>query len=111
MPDLPPTLTGKKLGILLSCPPRHPNFQHALNLAETALNQGLQVYLYCIDEAVLGLSNPHLQSLSPGRLKLFACGLAARKHAVPLDESATFSGLATLSDIITATDRFLSFNA
>lgn len=107
----PPTLAGKKMGLLISCPPQHPNFKHALLLAKSALQLGLQVYVYIIDDAVTGISHPDLLSLQSDNLKLFACAFTARQRNVPIDDAATFGGLGALSDIITATDRFLSFNA
>ena len=42
----------RKLGILLSVAPDHPNFLHGLQLATAALNARDEVYLYCLDEAV-----------------------------------------------------------
>jgi len=101
---------GKKLGLLISVPPGHPNFNHGIHLAETALARGVAVYLYCIDEAVKGLDDPRVQRLKSGGLKLFACAYGARRRGIPPGEQATFGGLTIVNDLITATDRFLSFN-
>ena len=101
---------GRKLGLLLSTPPDQPNFRHALRLAETALQAGSAVYLYCSDEAVTGLADPHLQSLKPRGLILYACAYAARRRNLPLNDLATFAGLSVVSDLMAGTDRFLSFN-
>ena len=49
------SLRGKKLGLLLSTRPGHPPFRHGVSLAKAALDAGLKVYLYCIDEAVFAL--------------------------------------------------------
>jgi len=57
------SLRGKKLGVLLSTSPDRPGFHHGLGLAEAALAEGVEVYLYCIDEAVRGLNEPRLQLL------------------------------------------------
>jgi sulfur relay (sulfurtransferase) complex TusBCD TusD component (DsrE family) len=104
------SLRGKKLGILLSTSPDQPGFQHGLRLAETALQEGLEVYVYCIDDAVRGLGDPQLRRLTVLGLKLFACAYAAQRRQLPRGEEAAFAGLGSLSDIMTATDRFLSFN-
>jgi sulfur relay (sulfurtransferase) complex TusBCD TusD component (DsrE family) len=104
------SLRGKKLGLLLSTRPDQPGFQHGLNLAQTALDEGLDVYLYCIDDAIYGLQQPRLQSLAARGLKLFACAHAAQKRGLPLNDQAIFAGLGTVSDLIAATDRFVSFN-
>jgi sulfur relay (sulfurtransferase) complex TusBCD TusD component (DsrE family) len=104
------SLRGKKLGILLSTSPGQPGFQHGLHLAEAALEEGLEVYLYCVDEAVRGLGDSRLRRLTAQGLKLFACANAAQRRHVPRSEQAVFAGLASLSDIMAATDRFLSFN-
>lgn len=103
-------LTGKKLGILVSAAPESVNFTHVLNLAGTALENGVTVYLYLIDEAVPGIELDGLQSLRPKGLKLFACAFGAKKRNLETDDRATWVGLATASDLIAATDRFVSFN-
>ena len=103
-------LASKKLGVLISVPPNHPNFTHGICLAETALAHGVDVYLYCIDEAVRGLGDPRWRKLKADGLKLFACAYGAERRKVPMSEQATFSGLSLLNDVIASADRFLSFN-
>jgi sulfur relay (sulfurtransferase) complex TusBCD TusD component (DsrE family) len=103
-------LRGKKLGLLLSASPTDPNFQRGLRLAETALGRGIDVYLYCIDEAVKGVGDPRLQSLSARGLKLYACAYAAQRRGLPVNEEAVFAGLTIVNDLIASTDRFVSFN-
>jgi len=103
-------LRGKKLGILVSIPPTHANFGRGLSLAETALSEGVDVYLYCIDEAVLGVDESKLQLLRERGLKLYACAYAAQRRGLALTDKAIFSGLSVVSDLIVGTDRFLSFN-
>jgi hypothetical protein len=104
-------LQGKSLGILLSAAPSHPAFQHGLRLAGQAVERGVDVYLYCLDDAVLGLQNGYLQSLRLRGLRLFACALGARRRNLPFSDDAIFAGLGTLAEIAARTDRFLSFNA
>ena len=101
---------GKKLGLLISVPPEHPNFNHGVRLAETALARGVTVYLYCIDDAVQGLHDPRLQRLKASGLNLFACAYGAQHRSIRVGEQATFGGLAIVSDVIAGTDRFVSFN-
>jgi predicted peroxiredoxin len=103
-------LAGNKLGILISAAPDQPNFSHGLRLAVTALKNGISVYLYLIDQAVPGIDEPRLQSLRADGLKLFACAFGAKKLNLETDERATWVGLATASELISATDRFVSFN-
>jgi predicted peroxiredoxin len=104
------SLRGKKLGLLISAPPDHPNFAHGVRLAEVALAQGADVYLYCLDQAVAALGNPHLQKLKNDGLKLFACAYGAQRRNLPMGEQAIFGGLTILSDVIGSVDRFVSFN-
>jgi hypothetical protein len=101
---------GKKLGVLLSVPPGHPNFERGLRLVETALNRGVAVYLYCVDEAINGVADAKLQSLKGRGLNLFACAYAAQRRGIPVNDAAAFAGLTVVSDLMTATDRFVSFN-
>jgi sulfur relay (sulfurtransferase) complex TusBCD TusD component (DsrE family) len=104
------SLRGKKLGLLLSTAPSQPGFQHGLRLAEAALADGAEVYLYCIDEAVRGLDEPPLRALTARGLKLYACAYAAQQKALERNPTATYAGLALLSDLMAAADRFVSFN-
>jgi len=104
------SLRGRKLGILISAPPDRANFRHGLKLAESALNQGVLVYLYCIDDAVKGVKTDELQRLRERGLNLFACAYAAQRRGIAVSEAAAFGGLGVLSDVISATDRFVSFN-
>jgi sulfur relay (sulfurtransferase) complex TusBCD TusD component (DsrE family) len=104
------SLRGKKLGLLLSSHPDLPNFKHGLGLAEAALNEGLDVYLYCIDDAVRGVGQAQLQSLAARGLKLYACAYAAHRRGLAVNDKAIFAGLGVVSDLIASTDRFVSFN-
>ena len=104
------SLRGKKLGLLLSTEPTHANFRHGVNLAAAAVEAGVTVYLYCIDEAVRGVEDAELQNLRGRGLNLFACAYAAQRRQLPCTEFATFGGLGLVNDLIAGTDRFLSFN-
>ena len=87
-----------------------PGFGQALDLAAKAIGDGEKVFLYCIDDAVPGISDPRLAKLREDGLNLFGCAYSMRQRKLPLDESAVFSGLSVLSDIMADTDRFESFN-
>jgi len=103
-------LRGKKLGLLLSTAPDHPNFMHGVRLAETALVNGVEVYLYCIDEAVPGIQDPRIISLKEKGVRLFACAYGAHKRNLTMDGAALFAGLTVVADLMADTDRFISFN-
>lgn len=100
----------RKLGVLVSSAPHQPNFSHALGVAGAALTAGHSVYLYLIDEGVPGIDDPKLQALRQRGLHLFACAFGAKKRKLVTDERATWVGLATASDLVSSTDRFVSFN-
>src|ERR1035437_5827225 len=103
-------LRGKKLGVLLSIHPDQPNFERGIRLVETALAEGVDVYLYCIDHAVSGVADSRIQELKTRGLKLHACAYGAHRRTIPLSDAAVFAGLTVVSDIIAATDRFVCFN-
>lgn len=103
-------LNGKKLGVLLSTRPDQPGFTHGLKLVEAALAKGVDVYLYCIDDAVTGVGDARLQALKARGLKLYACAYGAQRRNLPLNELATYAGLTVVSDLMAGTDRFVSFN-
>lgn len=105
-------LTRKKLGVLLSTAPEHPNLETALGLAEAALDRGADLYLYLIDDGVRALADRRLRAL-PGRgAKLFVCAYGCQKRRIPLEDSPdlTYCGLVVLTDIINGTDRFIALN-
>jgi sulfur relay (sulfurtransferase) complex TusBCD TusD component (DsrE family) len=104
------SLRGKKLGVLISARPGQSNFSHGVRLVEAALAEGVEVYVYCVDDAVEGVGDARLQKLRTQGAKLFACAYAARRRHLPITEQAVFSGLTILSDLIAGTDRFVSFN-
>jgi len=95
---------------MVSVAPDAPGFGQALELAAKALGEGEKVYLYCIDDAVPGIGDPRLVKLRDDGLNLFGCAYSMRQRKLPLDDSAVFSGLSVLSDIMADTDRFESFN-
>ena len=105
-------LAQKRLGLLLSTGPRHPNLETALGLAGAALGRGASVYLYLIDDGVRTLADPRLRALPPRGLKLFACAYGCQKRRIPLEDSAeiTYCGLVVLTDLINGTDRFVALN-
>ncbi len=105
-----PTPRGRKLGVLLSTSPAEAPFRHGVRLAEAALAEGVDVYLYCIDEAVRGVADPELQALKARGLKLYACAYGAHQRNLPVDDSAAYAGLTVVSDLVAGTDRFVSFD-
>ncbi len=108
--DQDPDKPRRKLGVLVSVGPGHPNFEHGVRLAAAAMQAGTEVYLYCLDEAVLGVNDNRLQSMRGAGLRLFGCEFARRNRKLPPDENAIYGGLTMLSDLAGATDRFISFN-
>jgi sulfur relay (sulfurtransferase) complex TusBCD TusD component (DsrE family) len=100
----------RTLGILLSTGPDQAGFQHGLRLAQAALARKVEVYVYCLDDAVVGVADPALQALRERGLRLYACAYGARRRRLPLTDQAVFAGLGVLSDLIAAADRFVSFN-
>jgi len=103
-------LAGRKLGLLLSTSPDHPNLDTAVGLCAAALDRGILVYLYLIDDAVAAVEDPRLQALAGRGAKLFVCAYGCQRRRLPLSDRATNCGLVVLADIINATDRFLALN-
>ena len=100
----------KKLGLLLSTPPQHPNLETVIRLTETALAANCQVYLYLIDQGALAMDHPRFNTLTEQGLKLFVCAYGAEHHHVSLSGKATPCGLVVLSDLVKGCDQFISFN-
>jgi len=102
-------LAGKKLGVLLTTAPEHPNFRPALALMNGALDAGVRLYLYCVDDGVRSVATPEIQALKARGASVFGCAYGAGRRNIPLDESAAWSGLTVLADVVGSTDRFVSF--
>ena len=102
-------LTGKKLGVLLTTPPEHPNFRPAVALMQAALDARVRVYLYCIDDAVRAIAAPEIQAIKERGASLFGCAYGAHRRHLAVDDSAAWSGLTVLADVVGSTDRFVSF--
>jgi len=103
-------LAGKKLGLLVSTGPDHPNLEAALGLSRAALERGVGVYLYLIDDGVAAVEDPRVQALAARGARLFVCAYGCQKRGLPLSERATNCGLVVLSDIVGGTDRFVALN-
>lgn len=113
-PDIPQVrLEKKKLGLLLSRGPDHPNARTVTGLSEEALASGVEVYLYLIDEGVKNLHDDRLLRLASSGVKLFVCAYGCQQHHIATEgygKDVTFCGLVVLSNIINGCDRFLAFN-
>jgi sulfur relay (sulfurtransferase) complex TusBCD TusD component (DsrE family) len=104
-----PSPTGRKLGILLSTGPGHPQLQGCLRLADAALAEGVEVYLYLIDDGVAAADDPGLQALAGRGARLFACAYGRQRRRLPLTGGVTYCGLVVLTDLLGGTDRFVAF--
>src|ERR1700722_19585760 len=102
-------LTGRKLGVLLTTAPDHPNFRPAVALMNAALEAGVRVYLYCIDDAVRAVDTPEIQAIKARGASLFGCAYGAHRRKLPVNDLAAWSGLTVLADVVGSTDRFVSF--
>jgi hypothetical protein len=102
----------KKLGILLSTGPDHPNLDTAVGLGSAALARGADVYLYLIDDGVRALGEPRLRALPSRGAKLFVCAYGCQKRRIPLEDASdvSYCGLVVLTDVINGTDRFVALN-
>ena len=99
--------TPKTLGVLLGTAPEEGSHQFGLRLAAAAQHARVQVYLYLLDDAVLGVHSASLQSLVAAGVQVSACAYAARRREIPATDAVTFGGLGLLNRIITKSDRFV----
>lgn len=102
----------RRLGLLLSTPPSHPSVETVVQLAQAALQRGVDVYLYLIDEGVKTVMDQRYLSLVNAGAKMSVCAYGCQQHGVPtvtVDSRISLSGLVVLSGIIDGCDRFLAF--
>ena len=100
----------KKIGVMISAAPNSPHFSEGLAAAERSLSSDTHVYLYLIDAAVEGISNPRFEEFKSRGGHLFACAYSLQRRGLNPPGAATLSGLTVLSDIMASTDEFQSFN-
>jgi hypothetical protein len=105
-------LARKKLGVMLSTGPEHPNLETVIGLADATLARGAQLYLYLIDDGVQVLDDPRVHALPDRGAKVFVCAYGCQKRGRPLTDGdrVTYCGLVVLTDLINGTDRFLALN-
>lgn len=105
-------MASRKLGLLLSTPPSHPSVDTVLGLTNAALRQGIDVYLYLIDEGVKGLTDSRYSDVVQAGVKMSVCAYGCQQHGVStkdINPKISLSGLVVLSGIIDGCDRFLAF--
>ena len=103
----------RKLGVLLSTPPKDPSVTTVARLCVEARRGDTDVYLYLIDEGVKNLNDARFHDLARHGAKFFVCAYGCQKHGVPtesLSPEITLCGLVVLSNMINGCDRFLAFN-
>jgi hypothetical protein len=103
-------LAGKKLGIMLSTRPEHPNLGTCLALSRAALDRGADLYLYLVDDGVASVEDERIQELGRRGARLFACAYGCQRRRLPLTDKATYCGLVVLTDLINGCDRFVALN-
>lgn len=106
-------MSKKKLGVLLSTAPSHPNVALVADLCRGAVAGNVDVYLYLIDEGVKNIGDRRFLTLAHDGLKLFVCAYGCQQHGVPtadLGPEVTLCGLVVLSNILNGCDRFVAFN-
>jgi sulfur relay (sulfurtransferase) complex TusBCD TusD component (DsrE family) len=105
-------MPARRLGLLLSTPPSHPSVETVAQLTYAALRQGVEVYLYLIDEGVKTAVDQRYLGLIDAGAKMSVCAYGCQQHGVPtamVDSRVSLSGLVVLSGIIDGCDRFLAF--
>jgi len=103
-------LEKRKLGVMLSTRPDHPNLETCLKLSEAALEAGADLYLYLIDDGVTSVDDDRIQDLSRRGAKLFVCAYGCQRRGLPITEKATYCGLVVLTDLINGCERFVALN-
>src|SRR4029450_3269583 len=90
-------LASRKLGLMVSTAPDHPNLDTALGLSRAALDAGGGVVLYLIGDGVAAGEAARLQALADRGLKLFVCAYGCQKGSLALSHRATNCGLGGLT--------------
>src|SRR5437879_10066654 len=75
-------LAKKRLGVLLSTGIEHANLETAVGLSQAALERGVEVYLYLIDDGVRALDHPPVRALPERGRQLFVCAYGCQSRRV-----------------------------
>ena len=105
-------MVSRKLGLMLSTAPSHSSVETVVKLAEAAVRQGVEVYLYLIDEGVKSVNDSRFSGLLDEGVRMSVCAYGCQQHGVStgdVDSRVSLSGLVVLSGIIDGCDRFLAF--
>ena len=105
-------MAARKLGLLLSTAPSHASVETVVQVAQAALRQGAEVYLYLIDEGVKMATDQRYLGLIDAGVKMSVCAYGCQQYGVStitVDSRISLSGLVVLSGIIDGCDRFLAF--
>jgi predicted peroxiredoxin len=81
----------RKLGLLLSTAPSHSSVDIVAKLADAAVRQGIEVYLYLIDEGVKSLKDARFRALIESGIKMSVCAYGCQQHGVPTRKSTPVS--------------------
>lgn len=103
-------LQGRTLGMLVSTDPGHPNLATCLALGHAALDRGVDLYLYLVDDGVRAIADERVRELGRRGAKLFVCAYGCQRRRLPISDDATYCGLVVLTDLIHGTERFIALN-
>ena len=105
-------MPAPKLGLLLSTAPSDKAIETVVRLSEAAVRQGVEVYLYLIDEGVKSFKDMRFSRLLDQGVRMSVCAYGCQQHSFStqeVDSRVSLSGLVVLSGIIDGCDRFLAF--
>jgi len=103
-------LRRRRLGVLLSTAPEHPNLATCLDLGRAALDRDIDLYLYLVDDGVLAIDDDRILDLGRRGAKLFVCAYGSQRRRRPITDKATYCGLVVLTDLLNGTERFVALN-
>ncbi|MBT5928040.1 MAG: DsrE family protein [Verrucomicrobia bacterium] len=101
---------GESIGVLIKSTPGSPSFKRGWVLIRMALESGVQVYIYLLDEAVRGVWNTDISSVLKLGGKISVCAFALEQRGIDCHEEMIPSGLTMMSDVLLQSDRAFIFN-
>ena len=102
-------ISNQTFGILLGVDPNSSTFRYGIGLAETAQQEGIQVFLYLLDDSVRAADSRELHKLVQCGVKISGCAYAAQRRNLSLSDHIVWGGLKMLNDIILHSNRFIGF--
>jgi len=102
-------LHGKILGILLATSPENSNTKIAGEVVKHALNLGVKVKIFLMDDGIYNLNDKDFQKLIDTGAEVSLCSTNAEKRGIKKADGVNFGSQYDHAEILRDCDKYLGF--